>query len=159
MRRWKRPKRTLKLNRQMSEPNVSQQLRRFLLGVVAVTFLATVFELILLDHTEEPLQWIPFVVSGIGILAVVGAWVAPGLTTIRILRCIMAAVALSSLVGMYLHFSGNLAFTREINPSFTLSQSIWPAMKGSYPLLAPGILFLAGILGLAVTYQHPALKE
>lgn len=143
----------------MSQEKVSQQLRRFLLGVVAVILLVTVFELILLDHTEEPLQWIPFIVSGLGFLAVVGAWIAPGLTTIRILRWVMIAVALSSLVGVYLHFSGNLAFTREINPSFTFSQSIWPAMKGSFPLLAPGILFLAGILGLAVTYRHPALKN
>lgn len=143
----------------MQQDTALQQLRRFLLGVVAVIFLFTVFELILLDHTEEPLQWIPFIVSGLGFMAVIGAWVTPGLTTIKVLRWVMILVALSSLVGVYLHFSGNLAFTREINPSFTLSESLWPAMKGSYPLLAPGILFLAGILGLAVTYRHPVLEE
>jgi hypothetical protein len=143
----------------MSQSAVVQQLRRFLLGVVAVIFIVTVFELILLDHTEETLQWIPFIVSGIGLLATLGGWIAPSQIAIRFLRWVMIGVALASLVGIYLHFSGNLAFTREINPSFTLSESIWPAMKGSYPLLAPGILFLAGILGLAATYRHPALEE
>lgn len=143
----------------MSQRLVLQQLRRFLLGVVAVIFIVTVFELILLEHTEETLQWIPFIVSGIGLLATLGAWIAPSQAAIRTLRWVMVGVALSSFVGVYLHFSGNLAFTREINPSFTLSEAIWPAMKGSYPLLAPGILFLAGMLGLAATYQHPALEE
>lgn len=143
----------------MSQRTVLQQLRRFLLGVVAFIFIVTVFELILLDHTEETLQWIPFIASGIGLLATVGAWIAPSLTAVRILRWVMVGVVLTSLVGMYLHFTGNLAFTREINPSFTLSESIWPAMKGSYPLLAPGILFLAGILGLAATHRHPVLDD
>lgn len=143
----------------MSQQKVSQQLRRFLLGVVAVIFLVTVFELILLDHTEEPLQWIPFIVSGIGLVSVIGVWSMPGQTSILVLRWVMVAVVLASLVGVYLHFSGNLAFTREINPSFSLSESIWPAMKGSYPLLAPGILTLAGALGLAATYRHPVLEE
>jgi hypothetical protein len=143
----------------MEQSEVIKRLRRFLLGVVAFIFGITVVELILLDHTEQALQWIPFVVSGAGVIAVAGAFISPGRTTMRILRWVMAAVALSSFVGVYYHFSGNLAFTMEINPSFSVADAIWPAMKGSYPLLAPGILFLAGILGLAVTYQHPLLTN
>lgn len=137
----------------MSQPDVTQRLRRFLLGVVAVTLIVTPFELVLLEHTEEPLQWIPFVVSGFGLLAVAGAWIRPSTISLKILRWTMAVVALSSFVGMYLHFSRNLAFTREINPSYSLMESLWPAIKGSYPLLAPGILLLAGVLGMAVTYD------
>lgn len=143
----------------MSDQPTLQRLRRFLLGVVAVIFLITPFELVLLEHTEELLQWIPFVVSGMGLLAVAGVWFLPEKRTLIIFRWVMAAVALSSFVGMYLHFSGNLAFTREINPSFSFWESIWPAMKGSSPLLAPGILFLAGILGIAVTYKHPVFEK
>lgn len=143
----------------MAQNTVVQQLRSFLMGVVAVIFIVTILELILLDHTEETLQWIPFIVCGIGLLAVCGAWIAPSQVAMHILRWVMIGVVVTSFVGVYLHFTGNLAFTREINPSFTFSESIWPAMKGSYPLLAPGILFLAGILGLAATYRHPALNE
>jgi len=143
----------------MNEPDITQQLRRFLLGVVAVTLVVTPFELILLEHTEELLQWIPFVVSGIGLLAVAGAWFSPGITSLKILRWVMVLLALTSFVGVYFHFSSNLSFVREINPSYGLMESIWPAMKGSHPLLAPGILFLAGILGLAATYRHPLLAR
>lgn len=143
----------------MSDQTVEQRLRRFLLAVAAFIFIGTIFELILLDHTEETLQWIPFIVSGIGILTVCWVWIATSQVTIRLLRWVMIGVVVTSLVGMYLHFTGNLAFTREINPSFTLSESLWPAMKGSYPLLAPGILFLAGIIGLVSTYRHPVLEE
>lgn len=143
----------------MAERRVEQRLRRFLLATVAVIFIGSVFELILLEHYEKTLQWIPFVVSGVGLIAVGAAWYRPGSTTLRVLRWVMAGVALTSLAGIYLHFSGNLAFDQEINPSRTLAESIWPAMKGSYPLLAPGILFLAAALGIAATWRHPALEE
>lgn len=143
----------------MAERTVEQRLRQFLLAVAAFIFVGTVFELILLDHTEQMFQWIPFVVSGIGFGMIVTAWKAPKAFTFKLLRWIMVIVALSSLVGIYMHFSGNLAFTREINPSYTIWESLWPALKGSYPLLAPGILFLAGILGIAATYKHPLLQS
>ena len=143
----------------MNQSDILQRLRQFLLGVVAVIFIITPFELLLLGHTEELLQWVPFVVSAVGLITVGAAWFSPGRRTMTALRWVMVVVALSSFVGVYLHFSGNLAFTMEINPSFSVADAIWPAMKGSYPLLAPGILFLAGILGLAVTYRHPLLTE
>ena len=143
----------------MEQKDVTQWLRRFLLGVVAAILVVTPLELILLEHTEELLQWIPFVVSGIGLVAVAAVWSAPTETTLKGLRWVMIFVALSSFVGVYLHFSSNLSFTREINPSFTLMESLWPAIKGSNPLLAPGIMFLAGVLGLGATYQHPLLSE
>lgn len=143
----------------MAQREVTQQLRRFLLGVVAAILVITPFELVLLEHTEELLQWIPFVVSGLGLLAVGGVWFVPGTTSLKIFRWVMAAVALSSFAGVYLHFSNNLSFTREINPSFTLMESLWPAIKGSNPLLAPGIMFLAGVLGLGAIYRHPLLSE
>lgn len=143
----------------MTDQVILQRLRRFLLAVVAFICVGTLFELLLLDHTEETLQWIPFIFSAIGIVSVSAVWVAPKTGSVKILRWVMVGMAAASLLGMYLHFSGNLAFTREINPSFSLMESILPAMKGSYPLLAPGILLLAGVLGVAATYRHPALEE
>jgi len=143
----------------MEQKDVTQWLRRFLLGVVAAILVVTPLELILLEHTEELLQWIPFVVSGLGLLAVGGVWFVPGSTSLKVFRWVMVIVALSSFAGVYLHFSSNLSFTREINPSFTLLDSLWPAIKGSNPLLAPGVMFLAGVLGLGAIYRHPLLSE
>jgi len=143
----------------MEQKDVTQWLRRFLLGVVAAILVVTPLELILLEHTEELLQWIPFVVSGLGLLAVGGVWFVPRSTSLKVFRWVMVIVALSSFAGVYLHFSSNLSFTREINPSFTLLDSLWPAIKGSNPLLAPGVMFLAGVLGLGAIYRHPLLSE
>jgi hypothetical protein len=37
---------------------------------------------------------------------------------------------------------------------------VWfKALRGADPLLAPGILALAGILSTAATYRHPALER
>lgn len=142
----------------MDHSLVEQRLRRFLLALTGFIFIGTVLELILLEHFQETLQFTPFILSGVGLCTVVAAWAAPSRISLLILRWVMAAVALGSLIGMYLHFNGNLEFTMEINPSFTLSEALWPAIKGSYPLLAPGILLIAGILGMAVTYRHPELE-
>lgn len=143
----------------MSDTNSEQWLRQFLLGVVAAIFIGSIFELILLEHYEEVLQFIPFVISGLGAITVAMVWRSPGKNTIRIFRWMMGIAMLTSLVGVYFHFTSNFDFVREMNPSFTIWESIWPAMKGAHPLLAPGILFLAGILGFAATYQHPKMKE
>jgi ABC-type proline/glycine betaine transport system permease subunit len=143
----------------MGQDSTEQQLRRFFLGTAAAIFLITPAELILLEHTEELLQWIPFVVCGVGLIATFGVWFGTTHRTLQVFRWIMAAVVLSSFVGMWLHFSRNLAFTREINPSYSLMEALWPAIKGSYPLLAPGVLLLAGVLGIAATYRHPLLKK
>lgn len=143
----------------MQQGSTEERLRRLFLAVAAFIFVGTILELLLLEHTEEPLQWVPLVVSGIGLLTVAAVWVWPGEFLIRALRWLMVAVIVSGFIGMYLHFRGNLAFSREINPSFTFTEALWPAIKGSYPLLAPGILLVAGILGLAGTYRHPVLQS
>ncbi len=143
----------------MKAETVEQRLRRFLMWVIVFIFIGTVFELILLEHYLEPLQIIPYVLSGLGIAALMAVWLKSNRKTILTLRWIMAAVGAGSLLGIYFHFTANLEFTRSINPTFTFIESLWPAMKGGKPLLAPAILFLAGVLGIGVTYKHPVLKE
>lgn len=143
----------------MQSDPVEHWFRRFLLAVTAAIFIGAIVELILVDHTDKTQQWLPFIFAGIGLAATGAARFSPQRGTLLALRWIMAAIAIGSVYGVYLHFSGNLAFTREINPSYSLAQSIWPAIKGSNPLLAPGVFFLAGVLGMAVTYRHPMLVD
>lgn len=143
----------------MTEDSVAQRLRRFLLGVVAATFVGTVVELLLIGHYEDLLQWVPFIASGVGFILAGLIWFSPTEWKIWIFRWAMGIIALCSFVGMYLHFSGNLAFAREIHPSFTFWQSLGAAFTGSNPIMAPGILFLAGLLGIASTYKHPVFEE
>lgn len=138
---------------------VEQQLRSFLVGVAAFIFIGTVAELYLLEHYEETQQWIPIILSIVGFFISVAVWKKQARKILITFRWVMGLIALASLYGMYLHFMGNYQFTLEINPSFSAVEAIWPAIKGSYPLLAPGILFLSASLGLAATYRHPELEK
>ncbi len=143
----------------MIESSVDQWFRHFLMAVVAFIFIGTAFELILLEHYLKAFQFIPYILSGLGLVSLIAAWFYPSRSSLLALRWMMVVVAVGSLFGMYQHFSGNLVFVREINPSFTLIEALWPAIKGGNPLLAPGILFLAGVLGGAATYRHPVIEN
>jgi hypothetical protein len=117
----------------------------------------TVVELLLAEHTEDPIQFIPFALCGVGLIAVVAALRWPRRGTLIALRAVMGLLMLGSLLGVFEHIEGNLAFEQEIRPTATLS-AIWlDAIKGAAPLLAPGILALVAIIAIASTYYHPAL--
>lgn len=143
----------------MKNLSVEQSYRRFLMAVAAFIFVGTALELILLEHYLKALQFTPYILSGLGLGTLIAVWFYPARKSVLALRWMMAAVAVGSLFGMWQHFTGNLVFVREINPSFTLIEALWPAIKGGNPLLAPGILFLAGVLGGAATYRHPAIEK
>lgn len=143
----------------MSTTLVDARLRRFLLGLTAFIFIGTVIELWLSDHTQETLQWIPFILSALGFLAVGAVWFRPSRQTIRVLRGVMTLVALGSIAGIYFHLSGNFEFELEMRPGVATTDVIMEALKGADPLLAPGILALAALLAIAATYYHPALQD
>jgi hypothetical protein len=136
---------------------IAARLRLFLLGMTALIFLATLGELVLEDHDQEALQWIPFVLCGIGLLAVAGALLRPRRGTLLALRGVMALVALGGLAGIAIHLARNLGFEQEIRPNAALGEVIGAALRGAAPLLAPGTLIFAALLALAATYYHPAL--
>lgn len=142
----------------MDHPKILQQLRAFLAGVAAFIFVGTIAELYLLEHYKEVQQWIPLVLSFIGLVELGIVWLKPSSGTLKLLRWTMVVVALASLYGMYLHFMGNFSFALEINPSLSSAEAIWPAIKGSNPLLAPGMLFVGALLGAASTYRHSLLR-
>lgn len=138
----------------MNATETLRQLRRFLLVLSIVLFVGALAELWLVGHTEDTLQWAPFVLS-IGGAIVAGLFlVAPGAGTSRVLRAWMLLVFLGTLVGIYLHVEGNFNFEREIAPQTPASQLIWKSLEGGNPLLAPGVLAVAGILAVAATYRY-----
>lgn len=141
----------------MSDTLVLLRLRRFLLGVAALIFAATVVELWLTGHFEGVIQMIPFALCGLGFVVVLAAVFSPRRAAIRILRFSMGFLAAGSLFGIYQHVSNNIAFQREIYPNTPAGELLWAAVAGANPLLAPGILALAAMLALAATYHHPSM--
>lgn len=142
----------------MSTDLILARLRRFLLLISASLCVGTVIELWLAEHTEGT-QLIPFVLCGLGLVAVGAAWFRPQKPVLWVLRGVMGLVALGSLFGIYEHLEYNAGFYREIHPNATTAAVLGGALSGANPLLAPGILALAAILAWAATYHHPALKQ
>ena len=143
----------------MSSADILLRLRRFLLAFCVVLLTGATIELLMVNHTGDAVQLIPFVLCGLGAAAALVALLRPRRMTLLILRACMALVAAGSLLGVYEHFENNLAFEREINPNASGWGALLTALGGANPLLAPGILAAAATLALAATYHHPALSN
>ena len=143
----------------MNDSVVLARLRRFLLALSAVLFAGTLVELIFTGHTKEPIQWLPFVLCSVGFVLVAVALFQPSRMGLRILQVWMIVTALGSLIGVYEHIQGNTEFRLETHPNSTPIEIVTAALGGADPLVAPGILAVAGVVALAATYAHPALND
>jgi hypothetical protein len=137
----------------MSPAEVLLRLRRFLLALSALLFCGALVELWLVNHTEDLVQWLAFVLSAAGALAALLVLFRPGRTTVRVLRVCMVLIAVGSLYGIYEHVEGNIGFAQEIQPNAPTFRLVLSGLRGANPLLAPGILAVAATLGLSATYR------
>ena len=128
-----------------------------MLALVFVGIVGLETELALLRHAESFSQWIPHAVLIIGLLSTVIVALRPVNTTLRVFQAVMAVFVVVGLVGLYLHYRGNVEFALERDPSLSGVRLLWKAMRGATPALAPGALSQLGLLGLLYTYGHPAL--
>lgn len=134
-------------------------LRLFLLGLVLLGILATTAELILLEHTEEPAQWLPLALLGAGLVAAVAAGARPGPATLRAFQVLMAGFVLAGGLGLWFHYRGNVEFELEMYPGLKGLELFRKSLSGATPALAPGMMSHLGLLGLAFTYRHPDLSR
>jgi hypothetical protein len=136
---------------------IESRLRSFLLLLAASVFPFVAVELLFERHTQEPMQFVPFVLSGLGLVTVALALWRPTFITIWVLRIIMVSLLVGAILGMYEHLEGDVSFQQDIRPGSSFRQVLPKAIHGAAPILAPGILAFAGLLAMAATYAHPAL--
>lgn len=151
------PSRELSADKAMTSKTVEERLRLFLLGLSGVMCLGTLVELWLAEHTKQLIQFLPFILCGLGLAAVIAVLLRPSRSSIWTLRLVMGIAAFGSLIGVYEHIASNLEVVREVNLNLALVEALWKAAHGAAPLLAPGILALAALVAIAATYYHPAL--
>jgi hypothetical protein len=116
-------------------------------------------ELVLLEHYEDPQQFVPFAL--LGATLVVGGWhaVDGGRASLRVLRVVMGLLIIAAPVGIYFHLTGNYTTEHDFDPSL-LGLDLWlTVIRGEAPSLAPGTLAQFGLLGLLYSWRHPALGE
>ena len=125
----------------------------------AVTGLICVFapiELWITGHIEPGPQLIPFVLSGLGLVAVFAGAFRPSPRSLKGTRWVMAAMLLGSVFGVWEHLEHNFEFAAEIAPNAGFQELAIEAVMGANPLLAPGIFAVAAICGWAAAWAHPA---
>jgi hypothetical protein len=136
----------------------STLLRRLLLALALFGMLGLTLDLFLLEHTGSPTQWIPFGVLAAGIASAAAVAVRPARATLRVFQGVMALAVAGGLLGLWLHYRGNVEFELESDPSLGGLTLFWLAVRGATPALAPAALAQVGLLGLLYTFRHPALR-
>ena len=138
------------------ESETLASIRKLLLGALAVGVVGTSGELILLRHIDKPAQWIPLAALAAAVPILIWHASSPSAASVRTLQVLMLAFAVLGVVGVGLHYDGNVEFERELNPSERGWTFVRKTVAGATPVLAPGSMVLLGLVGLAHAYRHPA---
>ena len=130
-------------------------IRRLLLASLAGGIVGTAAELILLGHVDSAAQWIPIVALAAAVPLLLWHAARPGPLTVRLIRLVMCAYIACGLIGVGLHYDGNIEFERELHPKDAGLAFLRHTIAGATPVLAPGSMMLLGLLGIAHAYRHP----
>ena len=134
-------------------------LRRVLLGIVLIGTVGLSLELLLLEHFESFWQWTPLALLAVVLVAGAVLAVRPSRVAVQIFQALMVLCVAAGVLGVYLHYSGNAEFELEREPLRRGLDLFWESLRGATPALAPGAMSQLGLLGLAYTFRHPALRR
>jgi len=133
-------------------------IRRFLLAIVGLGLVGTGVELTLLGHYEDSWQLVPLFFLALALVVIAAHLVVGGPNTVRVLRATMCLFIVVGIIGVALHYRGNLEFQLEMDATQSRWQLFVKAMHAKTPpALAPGVMAQLGLLGLLYTFRHPAL--
>ena len=139
--------------------NTLSVIRRCLLAVLTLGLVGTGIELVLLEHNETTVQFVPLASIGLALAVLIWHSVSGDALSIRALQATMVLFLMAGIAGAGFHFSGGAEFQLEIDPS----QSRWDILRKVIrakvpPVLAPGLMVQLGLVGLVYAYRHPALN-
>ena len=135
-------------------------LRRWILVILVLGLLGTVTELVLLEHYEQPLQFVPLVliVAAIGVLW--WEFTRHDLASRRAMQIVMALFVLAGFVGFAAHFEGSAEYQLELNPDMSNWELLEKILRAKAPpLLAPGMMLQLGLLGLDYVFSDARFRR
>ena len=135
-------------------------LRRWILIILVLGLLGTVTELVLLEHYEQPLQFVPLVliVAALGVLW--WEFRRRDVASRRAMQIVMALFVLAGFVGFAAHFYGSAEYQLELNPDMSNWELLEKILRAKAPpLLAPGMMLQLGLLGLAYVFSDSKLSK
>ena len=134
-------------------------LRKLLLVTLIVSLVGTLIELLLLEHFEDAWQWAPIALLSASLVTLAWHGLERGAVSLNVLRGLMVLCMVSGMVGLLLHYKGNVEFELEMYPDLSGWKLFKDSMMGATPALAPGAMLQIGLVGLAWTFRHPAFKS
>ena len=129
-------------------PGSNKTVRHLLHSALIAGLIGTGLELALLEHYEDIWQISPIVLLAVGLAGSIWHITAPSHISGRVLGIIMLAFIAAGLLGLGLHFKGNMEFELEMYPGLTGWSLIWKTLEGAVPALAPGTMIFVGLVGL-----------
>jgi uncharacterized membrane protein len=129
-------------------------LRLWILVILVLGLVGTVTELVLLEHYEQPLQFVPLVliVAAVGVLW--WEFRRHDLASRRATQIVMALFVVAGFVGFAAHFRGSAEYQLELNPDMSNWELLEKILRAKAPpLLAPGMMLQLGLLGLAYVFS------
>lgn len=142
----------------INDPPLLKSIRRLVLVVFLIGLLGTSAELLLLEHTDGYWQLLPLLLSGLCVALLCWRAIDKRRGVLRAFQATMFLLALSGVIGVWLHYTGNVEFELEMYPSLDGFALFRKALQGATPTLAAGTMLALGLLGLIYTYKHPDLR-
>lgn len=139
-----------------------ERLRGWLFWMLVLGLAGTEAELVLLEHYEDPWQFVPLVLVA-GAAAVLALHrMRPDEKSRRALKALMLLFLVAGIAGLALHFRGAAEFQLETDPGIGRWTLVAKVMRSKAPpVLAPGVMLQLGLIGLAyaATDFREAKKE
>ncbi len=141
--------------RQFALMTTLQVVRRILLAILVIGLTGTAVELLLLDHVEDPFQFVPLAAIALGLAALGWHGFRPSRSSLLAVQIVMGLFLAAGLAGIFFHVQANLEFQREFDPSLKGRALLWQALHSKVPpALAPAVLVQFALIGLAYTYRQ-----
>jgi hypothetical protein len=137
-----------------------ERLRRWILFVLVFGLLGTEVELVLLEHYEEPWQFVPLFLIASAIGVIVWHTKRHDRASLRTLQILMLLFLVAGFAGVALHFRGAAQFQLETNPAMGKWDLVKKVMRvQAPPVLAPGVMLQLGLIGLAYAFSDSLVKR
>ena len=138
----------------------TELLRRWLLAILMLGLLGTVTELVLLEHYEQPTQFVPLILIVAAIAVLAWEFRRHDLASRRAVQIVMALFVLAGFVGFVAHFYGSAEYQLELNPDMSNWELLEKVLRAKAPpLLAPGMMLQLGLLGLAYVFSDSRFRR
>jgi hypothetical protein len=132
---------------------VIELLRRWILVVILLGVIGTLIELVLLEHYEEPVQYVPLVLLVAALVVLAWLPMSYGPASLRTMQILMVLYVLAGFAGFVAHFVGSAEYQLELDPDMSTMDMLEKILHAKAPpLLAPGMMLQLGLLGLAYVY-------